>query len=70
MDWKLINQVEKFEVFKRQSSDAKRIIILAKGEMDHQASKIINLAVDVKHMTNYDKTLTRIQLIETLPENG
>lgn len=69
-DWKLINQVEKFNVYKRSSEDPRRVIILAKGEMDHQAKSIVEYAFDVKHVSNYDKTISWIQLLETLPENG
>ena len=49
-DWKLINQVEKFNVYKRNSDDPWRVIILAKGEMDHQAKSIVEYAFDVKHV--------------------
>jgi hypothetical protein len=43
---------------------------MAKGEMDHTAKQIFEFVTDVKHITNFDKTLSRIHLIETLPDNA
>lgn len=68
-DWKLINQVDKFDVYRRVSTNPKVVIILAKGEMDHTAKQILEYATDIKHITNYDKTITNIHLIEVLPDN-
>lgn len=44
-------------------------MILAKGEMDHTAKQIMEYVTDIKHISNYDKTITGIHLIELLPEN-